>query len=312
MRQTLFAFVGAAALLCAVASCGEYGHTNPYDPLSDVSGVIAGPDSSLAVLDTVRFTLSTSVEVPDLNILWSSTDPTVLQYIGNGAFITHQTEGRRTVGVVADVGPHRYERPVTLTQRVTQFRDCPGRTPIFTPYSFNVATYGTEVCVQSLDAHGVPVTDLLTTPGTLVSRNPTVVRAGTPFTTRFTFDALQDGTSWLVLTPTGGAPDSLLVTVLRRITLVAVTPSSFVSLKTGQSVQFGFLKAYDAQVVEITNPATIGTPRFLDCSSPAGGITVTPDGLVTGVSASPVGKVCLAFTRDTVLAASIVPPPPPM
>src|SRR5690242_20334178 len=103
------------ALICVLAlGCGEYAHTNPYDPATNVSIVIAGPDSAHSIHENLAFTYQMSRSWDGVVPVWVSGSDAILGVLGPGQF---QVNGPGTVDVLLTVGAHTGHHRVVVVQR---------------------------------------------------------------------------------------------------------------------------------------------------------------------------------------------------
>jgi len=110
------------ALLCvAVAACAEYPHTNPYDPATNVSILIAGPDSAFSIHENLSFTYVVTPNWDGVVPQWLSGNDAVLGARGSGQF---QANGLGTTDVLVAVGPHIGHHRVVVIQRAKQALFC--------------------------------------------------------------------------------------------------------------------------------------------------------------------------------------------
>jgi hypothetical protein len=80
-RRTLrLALVGGFAL--SAVGCGEFAHTNPYDPVVPVAITITGPDIVTPVTVTVTYAYVSSPVLPGVFAKWSSNRTPVLVVLG--------------------------------------------------------------------------------------------------------------------------------------------------------------------------------------------------------------------------------------
>lgn len=102
-------------LLCVVvAACGEYAHTNPFDPATNLSIVIAGPDSAHSIHETMSFTFEASRSWADVTPQWLSGNDAILGEQSAGQF---QANGPGTADVLVAVGAHTGRHRVVVIQR---------------------------------------------------------------------------------------------------------------------------------------------------------------------------------------------------
>ena len=103
------------ALVCAVvAACGEYAHTNPYDPATNVTIVIHGPDSAHSIFEEMSFTYDITPNWAGVVPLWRSDSGLVIGSRGPGLFAVN---GPGTADVVLSVGTHTARHRVVVIQR---------------------------------------------------------------------------------------------------------------------------------------------------------------------------------------------------
>ena len=116
-----------AALCVLVVACGEYAHTNPYDPATKVTIVIHGPDSAHSLHETLSFTYQIAPDWAGVVPVWLSGNDAILGATGPGQF---QVNGVGTVDVSLSAGPHTGHHQVVVIQRPKHalfcyFTSCP-------------------------------------------------------------------------------------------------------------------------------------------------------------------------------------------
>lgn len=85
--EHLMVSLSRLALLCVpLAACGEYAHTNPYDPATDVTLVINGPDSAHSMHEYMTFTYEITPNWKGVVPQWSSENGGVVAAAGGGVF----------------------------------------------------------------------------------------------------------------------------------------------------------------------------------------------------------------------------------
>ena len=125
--------VSRLAIVCILmAACGEYAHTNPYDPATSVDIVIAGPDSAHSIHEDMAFTYQMSRSWDGVAPVWVSGSDAILGAIGPGQF---QVNGPGTVDVLLTVGAHTGHHRVVVVQRpkhayLCYFAGCPTTMPL--------------------------------------------------------------------------------------------------------------------------------------------------------------------------------------
>lgn len=103
------------ALVCVVlAACGEYAHSNPFDPATKVDIVITGPDSAHSIHEMLTFTYAISRSWPGVVPQWLSGSDGVLGARTPGQF---ETNGPGTADVLVSVGAHTGSHRVVVIQR---------------------------------------------------------------------------------------------------------------------------------------------------------------------------------------------------
>ncbi|HEY2852469.1 MAG TPA: hypothetical protein VGJ18_06460 [Gemmatimonadaceae bacterium] len=109
-------------LLCVVVTaCGEYAHTNPYDPATNISILIAGPDSAHSIHENLSFTFEVSRSWPGVVPQWLSGNDAIIGARGPGQF---QVNGNGTADVLVAVGAHIGHHRVVVVQRAKQALFC--------------------------------------------------------------------------------------------------------------------------------------------------------------------------------------------
>ena len=103
-----------AAVCVIVAACGEYAHTNPYDPATPVTIVISGPDTAYSLHQDVSFTYQIDRTWEGVPPVWLSGNDAILSERGPGQF---QVSGVGTTDVSLSVGVHTGHHRVVVIQR---------------------------------------------------------------------------------------------------------------------------------------------------------------------------------------------------
>lgn len=112
--RAISALAGVAAVCAVTAACGEYAHTNPYDPATNVSILITGPDSAHSLHETVSFTYAVDRTWDGVTPQWLSGNDAILGARGPGQF---EVTGTGTADVLVAVGAHAGHHQVVVVQR---------------------------------------------------------------------------------------------------------------------------------------------------------------------------------------------------
>jgi hypothetical protein len=209
--------IGGALVAFAAAvtiACGEYAHTNPYDPETDTRIVITGPDTLWSIGEVAQYSATVSPAIPGgAGILLSVADPgngTPVLSGGNGGTFQALTVG--TGQVLASVGRHVVGKRVVVRQR-------PARVFFFCPNactSLSLANGTTrELLVGQYDALGTGLrSGQPRSPVSYSSSNPAIVAivTGTEAPTGVSIRAAAPGIAY-VLAQLGDWRDSVRVTV---------------------------------------------------------------------------------------------------
>jgi hypothetical protein len=102
------------AVCALMAACGTYDHTNPYDPATNVTILIAGPDSAHSIHEDLSFTYQMSRSWEGVAPVWLSGSDAVLSARAPGQF---QVSGPGTADVSLSVGVHTARHRVVVIQR---------------------------------------------------------------------------------------------------------------------------------------------------------------------------------------------------
>jgi hypothetical protein len=200
----------AIALSAAIGlGCGEFPHTNPFDPSYPMLVSLRGPDSTHSIGDTVTFTVATTPVWSGPPPVWAEVavpgdirPPGNLVPLGDGRFrVTWASQPalRDIVGVT--VGGREIQRSIWLLQTIVGVSFLGHTTGDTLHSSGNGALV--PLTVHALDLRG----NVVVGAATLVSRAPSVVK----ITSDEAF-AMQPGLAWLVASA-GVYRDSVLVKV---------------------------------------------------------------------------------------------------
>jgi hypothetical protein len=103
----IHAAIAAMPLAAAALACGDYAHTNPYDPAVPVTIVISGPDTLFSYEQVAYYTAATMPAFADTALRWGSSDSTALLPESNGGFASLAPPlypETRTANVIALIG----------------------------------------------------------------------------------------------------------------------------------------------------------------------------------------------------------------
>jgi hypothetical protein len=294
-----------AALLasCLLIACGDFTHSNPFDPETRVTLTITGPDTVTAIGDTLQFTLSTSpqfaheapewrIEQPPLNqnfaVLWVRGG--ILRSATAEAVHVRPTDVRITAGLrsgrVARKTITFLPRPVAL--RVDGCSPGPLRA-----ISHSAIGGGTWICTRIVDRRGTMLLTDDVPVGTV--RQPSVASLGVNNIRiangeRFEVRGLDTGSTELVFTR-GAFVDSVRLTVRQVLTGFLLDPPECrlfgwgMRLSVGQTVQLRASVGIDSlgRAMRDTTGQGARASRLVFSSANLSAVTVTTDGLMTGV-----------------------------
>ena len=104
--------LGAIAVLTISVAfgCGEYPHTNPYDPLVPVTLTIIGPDIVARLGATIRYQYKAEPEIPDGHATWGSSTPSLVP-LGEGVF---RVGPPGSTIITMQIGPHSKSKRVIV------------------------------------------------------------------------------------------------------------------------------------------------------------------------------------------------------
>jgi hypothetical protein len=301
--------VGRRAALAVLASlvivaCGDYAHSNPFDPAMPVELTIVGPDTLTAIGDTARFTLSTSPEFAHEEPTWTieSVTPTTssfyIERIGAGVFLTRAFNAVRsqptTATIVATLGGGRkaktrftiFPRPVTL-----RVDDCGVRA--IRTISHSAITATTYLCARLLDRRNNAI--LTNDTAVATARNPSMVaislRAINPANGEtYWVTGLDTGMTQIVVRR-GAFTDSVQLTVRQVLSAFALDPpacrSGGIPLRVGDTVRVKAGVGLDSLGIAMRDTTGIAARAkgmvFQTQPYYASIITVTADGLVSAI-----------------------------
>jgi hypothetical protein len=286
------AFLLAAGVAVVGASCGDLPHQNIYDPGYSIQMTLTGPDASSSLGDTVEFSLTTTPEWKGTAPEWRAVgdlDHTVslstnLRSLGGGRFVVLGASYAGTPDAVeVKVGPHLVTHRIVLEQKVASIHFVPRLDTAFTTAvsSYHFIARGEEQAVDALayDARN----NRVYAPLDLVSRDPAVVdvvmnESGGGAVGR----SASNGSTWLVAS-LDGAVDSVMVSVLQRPAHVTCSPSSPISLATGDSVQLhvsAWTDTHEQPLDSLPRFQWYMNSRADDEFAPGTSLEVTPSGMV--------------------------------
>lgn len=287
---------GAISLLITAIDCGEFAHTNPFDPAVPVTVTVTGPDSAFAQYDTLHFAFTTDPAYDYADVEWQLGG---LQKIDNdGTYRVGPTESYNGQPVRVTVAVRVDSRVATKTVDV-----------VFPPAGIRARRCGTDtrealltslgawvdVCVSFVDARGGIISTVpIGTEATTRVLDTTVAKAG-EFSRRV--QAVGNGSSAVVYTY-GSFTDTLTVTVRQAVARVTVSPTACtpvmgvpLMMDVGDTLRLALgAPAYDAGSSPIADAAAIQSAiaelRWeLVQTQGSTAVSVTPDGLVTALGA---------------------------
>lgn len=234
----------AAALLSAMSAsdCGEFAHTNPFDPAVPVTLSIAGPDSAFAQFDTVHFTVSSDPSYDYAEVIWGGG----LQRIDDkGTYRVPPIEGsagkpfKATITVQVDSRVVTKTVDVVFRPAVFRARNCADDSRQVTVDAIGEAII---ICTFAYDAHGGFIgRNVEIAPDKLIERSlDTTIVKPSPFPRGYT--SVGNGTTSLVF-KYGALADTVQVTVrqvMQSLTLVSptgCTGANPLNLAVGQQIQ---------------------------------------------------------------------------
>jgi hypothetical protein len=227
----------AGAALAAAIACGDYAHTNLYDPAVPVTIVIAGPDTLFSNEELAYYTAQITPSFPDSAISWGGATP--IGGTDSAAFITNYPPlypltatavvsaslGQQDTVVAIDgsalptfVWRHSASKNVVITQRVVRIQlRCPDT------HACDTLSAGSawSVWVDGFDAIGQEIWSLksatanpLTGPAiaTFAVRDTTIASVAPVGIRAANVTALRTGTTWIVASR-GPLLDSLQLVV---------------------------------------------------------------------------------------------------
>ena len=198
------------------AACGEYAHTNPFDPKTDTRITISGPDTLWAIGEVAEYTATvTPAMIEGTDVVWGP-------LVGAGSFDVivptgHGQYRAASVGeapVVAIVGRHEATKSVVVRQRPARvFFFCTGQS--CTTFAAGPPGVTRALTVGQYDANGYPLGGTQPRASiTYTSGNPTIVAiapgTGTPL--GVSIQTVATGSAF-VYAQLGSWKDSVLVTV---------------------------------------------------------------------------------------------------
>lgn len=288
--------LGAAMVLSLAASdCGEFAHTNPFDPAVAVKITVTGPDSAFAQFDTLHFAITTDPVYDYADVEWQLSGLQKIDNNGNYRVGPTETYGGR---------PAR----VTVAVRVDSRMASKSVDVVFPPAGIRVRTCRTnlrdvvitslglwiDVCVSLVDARGgVISTNSESPPATVRVLNTSVASAG-QFSRTVT--AVGNGTTGVIYSY-GPWADTLTITVRQVVAYVTVSPTACkpvdgrpMMMAVGDTLRLALgAPVYDLAYQPITDTARIqaAIPDLRwELVQYQGSVAaqVSPDGLVTAVS----------------------------
>jgi hypothetical protein len=217
--------------LTGFAGCSDLTHTNPFDPASDITVTMAGPDTLFSIGQLGQYVVQSVPSFTDPTALWSASDARVLRIDGVGSFevlgapLYPQTE---SVQLSLSIGlyylPHgsmyrrSFSRSVVVTQRLVSIKlRCPGThacDAIAVGSAWSVWADGTDALGSQISgladpafnpATGTPIATFVVRDTTIATAAPIGVRVATVL-------AKNHGTTWIVASR-GALLDSLRLTV---------------------------------------------------------------------------------------------------
>lgn len=117
MKRTIASVAVAVAALTATSACGEYPHTNLYEPSAQVKITINGPDLISTRGNGVFYAYTSDPVMPDAHPVWSTTNGDILQYLGtlSDGQVHFFPLQNGVVTITVGVGPHRQTKRVTVS-----------------------------------------------------------------------------------------------------------------------------------------------------------------------------------------------------
>jgi hypothetical protein len=200
-----------ALTIVAVAACGEYAHTNPYEPGANVTISVLGPDTITALAKLAQFTYSATPPLPGANPAWESDAPSVLQPAGEGFF---RSADNGTAVIRVTVGPHTGSKTVVVRQQLDHLVICLNIAGCDSPYRLGSADR--TITLVPVDANSAALKNPVYPPiGSMrvAVRNPAVAQATLLSPAAFAVKPLGIGQTFAVLT-VGSRSDSVAVVVV--------------------------------------------------------------------------------------------------
>jgi hypothetical protein len=287
-------------LTISVSDCGEFAHTNPFDPAVPVNVTITGPDSAFAQFDTLHFALTTDPAYDYADVQWEMSG---LQRIDNsGTYRVGAIENYAakpiTVTVTARVDSRTASKTVNVVFRPAVFRarNCVDDSRSLTLDALADFIF---VCTAAYDRHGGFIgKNVEIAPDQLVEQSlDTTIVKRSPSARIYT--TVGNGTTSLVF-KYGALADTMQVTVRQAVRgLTLVSPANCYSglgvpLSVGQQVQLSIgAPARDRNGYVVTDPvlvqravadmswSLIAYRRYDGTIPPIPPVSVTPEGLVT-------------------------------
>jgi hypothetical protein len=203
--------VASIVFATLLVACGEYAHTNPYEPGANVEIAIDGPDTVASLGALVRYSVRSTPPMPDVNPVWASSFSDVLESLGSGVY---RPISNRPVTISVTLGPHTGKRSVVVQQRFDRMALC--LNTACNP-TFLVGDPSRRFPLTPVDAARAAMASADPGPITAVSRDTGVVRVGIFGVGAFSVgvEPVRAGLTYIVVF-SGGHADSMTVVVEPR------------------------------------------------------------------------------------------------
>lgn len=221
----------AFALAAAAPSCGDFKHTNPFDPATPIEVTILGPDTLWNASEFAQYSFQSVPAITDTTAEWGSRSSDLRGDLSGGylVFTPPLYPETETVNVFVDIGKYEamggvaawrreFSKPVVVTQRLVRIQlRCPDA------HACDTLSVGDAwtVWLDGFDSLGSrptgmvgPTDDPGTGPalGTFVSTDAAIAKVVPSGLRAAIITALKSGTAWVVASR-GALRDSLQLVV---------------------------------------------------------------------------------------------------